>query len=37
VLRILGERAQSNGTDKLTSRDIDNVIKAARAQRSKRR
>lgn len=37
VLRILGEESRRKGTDKLTSQQIDAVIKAARAQRSKRR
>jgi prevent-host-death family protein len=36
VLRILGEESQRNGTDKLTSRQIDQVIKAARSQKPKR-
>src|SRR3974390_3432979 len=36
VLRIIGEESQRNGTDKLTSRQIDQVIKAARARESKR-
>jgi prevent-host-death family protein len=33
VLRVLGEISERNGTDKLTSRQIDQVIKATRAQR----
>ena len=36
VLRIVGEESKRNGTDSLTSRQIDRIIKAARAQRSKR-
>lgn len=36
VLRLLGEESRRKGTDKLTSRQIDRVIKAARAQKSKR-
>ncbi len=36
VLRIIGEESQRKGTDKLTSHQIDRVIKAARAQKSKR-
>ena len=36
VLRIIGEESQRNGTDKLTSRKIDQVIKAARTQKPKR-
>src|SRR5215831_12024769 len=36
VLRIIGEESRRNGTDKLTSRQIDKAIKAARAQKTKR-
>ena len=36
VLRILGEESERNGTNTLTSRQIDQVIKAARAQKTKR-
>lgn len=36
VLRILGEESERNGTNTLTSRQIDQVIKAARAQKKKR-
>jgi prevent-host-death family protein len=36
VLRLLGEESKRKGTDKLTSRDIDQEIKAARAARRKR-
>lgn len=36
VLRAIGEESQRKGTDKLTSRQIDQVIKAARAHKSKR-
>src|SRR5262250_3176248 len=36
VLRILGEESQRKGTDKLTSRQIDQAIKTARADKSKR-
>ncbi len=36
VLRLIGEESQRKGTDKLTSRQIDRIIKAARAQKSKR-
>jgi prevent-host-death family protein len=36
VLRIIGEESQRKGTEKLTSRQIDQVVKAARAQKSKR-
>jgi len=37
VLRLIGEESQRKGTDKLTSRQIGQVIKAARVQKSKRR
>ena len=33
VLRIIGEMSKQNGTDKMTSREIDEVIKEARVQR----
>src|ERR1700739_2380025 len=36
VLRVIGEESKRNGTNKLTSRQIDQVIKAARAAKSKR-
>jgi prevent-host-death family protein len=36
VLRIIGEESKLKGTDKLTSRDIDQEIKAARAAKRKR-
>jgi prevent-host-death family protein len=36
VLRVIGEESQGKGTDKLTSRQIDRVIKAARIQKPKR-
>ncbi len=36
VLKIIGEESQRKGTDKLSSRQIDQVIKAARAQKRKR-
>ena len=36
VLRVIGEESQSKGTDKLTSRQIDQIIKAMRAQKRKR-
>src|SRR5689334_10233299 len=35
VLRAIGEDSRANGTDKMTSRQIDQIIKAAR--KSKRR
>src|SRR5689334_10156522 len=36
VLRVIGEESQRKGTDKLTSRQIDQAIKAARAEKPKR-
>jgi prevent-host-death family protein len=36
VLRIIGEESRRKGTDKLTSRQIDQVIKAARRKKPKR-
>ena len=36
VLKAIGEESRRNRTDKLTSRQIDRVIKAARAQRPRR-
>ena len=36
VLKVLGEESKRKRTDKLTSRQIDLVIKAARAQKPKR-
>jgi hypothetical protein len=36
ILRVIGEESQRKGTDKLTSRHIDQAIKAARARRPKR-
>jgi len=36
VLRVIGEESQRKGTDKLSSRQIDQVIKAARAPKPKR-
>jgi len=35
VLRIIGEESQGKGTDKLSSHQIDRVIKAARARKPK--
>jgi prevent-host-death family protein len=37
VLRVIGEESQCNGTNTLSSRQIDQIIKAARAQKPKRR
>lgn len=36
VLRIIGEESRRKGTDKLTSRQIDRVIRAARARKTMR-
>jgi prevent-host-death family protein len=36
VLRLLGEESESNGTSRLTSRQIERAIKATRAQKKKR-
>ena len=36
ILRIIGEEAERKGVSALTSRQIDQVIKAARAQKKKR-
>ena len=36
VLKLIGEESQLKGTNKLTSRQIDQVIKATRSQRPKR-
>lgn len=36
VLKVIGEESQRKGTDALTSRQIDEVIKAARAMKKKR-
>src|SRR3954470_16475377 len=36
VLRAIGEESERKGTDKLTSRQIDQVIKATRTQKRKR-
>jgi prevent-host-death family protein len=37
VLRAIGEESRHKGTDKLTSREIDQEIKAVRAAKPKRR
>lgn len=37
VLRIIGEVSKRNGTDKMTSRQIDELIKEARAEKRKKR
>ena len=36
VLRVLGEHSKRVGTDRLSSRDIDRIIKAARREKRKR-
>jgi prevent-host-death family protein len=36
ILRIIGEESERNRTNTLTSRQIDQVIKAARARKKKR-
>jgi len=36
VLKIIGEESRRKGTDKLSSRQIDDVIKAARIRKRKR-
>jgi len=36
VLRIIGEESRRKGTDKLTSRQIDRIIQAARSSKRKR-
>jgi prevent-host-death family protein len=37
VLRIIGEESKAKGTDRLTAAQIDAVIQAARATKTKRR
>jgi prevent-host-death family protein len=36
VLRILGEESEAKGTDKLSSRQIDTIIRETRAKQTKR-
>ena len=36
VLRVIGEESERKGTSSLSARQIDQVIKASRAERSKR-
>jgi prevent-host-death family protein len=36
VLRLIGQKAEQNGTSALTSREIDRIIKAARTRKTKR-
>ena len=35
ILRIIGEESERNGTNTVTSRQIDQIIKATRAQKKK--
>lgn len=35
VLKAIGDESKRNGTDKLTSRQVDKIIKETRAQKSK--
>ena len=37
ILRLIGEKSEKQGTDKMTSNEIDRVIQAARAKMKKRR
>jgi prevent-host-death family protein len=37
VLTLIGEESRRNGTDRLTAEQINQIIKAARAQKRKRR
>lgn len=37
VLRILGEESEAKGTDKLSSQQIDKIIRETRAKQTKRR
>src|SRR6202166_5158254 len=36
VLRVLGEESERNGTSKMSSREIDQIIKASRSRNPKR-
>ena len=36
VLRLIGEEAKRSGTSRLTSREIDRIIKATRAEKRRR-
>jgi prevent-host-death family protein len=36
VLRVIGEESKRHGTDRLTSRQIDRIIKTVRTQKTKR-
>jgi len=37
VLRVIGEESKAKGTDRLSSQDIDRVMRAVRAKKTKRR
>jgi prevent-host-death family protein len=37
ILRIIGEESERNGTNTVTSRQIDQIIKATRAQKKKKK
>lgn len=37
VLRVIGEKAEQNGTSTLTSRQIDRIVKTARARKKTKR
>jgi len=37
VLRVIGEESKAKGTDRLSSQEIDRVIRAVRAKKTKRR
>ncbi len=37
ILKVIGEEAERNGTSKLTSRQIDQIIRKARADRKKKK
>jgi prevent-host-death family protein len=36
VLRVIGEESERNGTSKMSSREIDQIIKASRSRKPKR-
>jgi len=37
VLRLIGEQSKANGTDKLSARQIDRIIRETRANKTKRK
>jgi hypothetical protein len=37
ILRIVGEESMKNGTDRMSSREIDQIIQSVRAERRKPR